>query len=342
VVARAAAGSDQPVAVREVDCQGPGITRVGAGRGFWYRDVDGSRITDREVLDRIRVLAVPPAWSDVWICPEPDGHIQATGVDAKGRRQYRYHAAWQAERSIEKHDRVLRFVELLPDLRARVGVDLAREGMPKDRVLACAARLLELGHFRIGGESYAEENGSHGLATVRKDHARIRAGGVEFDYVAKGGQQRRVRVVDPGVTAVISTLKRRRARGDAELLAYRDDDGAWQDLRSEDINGYLHDVLGDDYSAKDFRTWSGTLLAAVALSEAEPAETEAEARRTIARVVEEVAEQLGNTPAVARSAYIDPRVVERYEADDMVEDPTAITEPEELEAEVADLVRRAL
>ena len=327
--------------VRTIECQGPGITRVGAGRGFSYRDEDGRRITDRSVIRRIKALAIPPAWSDVWICPDPAGHIQATGVDAKGRRQYRYHDQWTKERAQEKHDRMLRLARRLPALRERVAEDLALDGMPKERVLAAAVRLLELGHFRIGGESYAERHGSHGLATIRKDHARVRGDAVEFSYEAKGGQERRVRIADPEVKDVMATLKRRRAPGDAELLAYRDDGGTWRDVRSEDINAYLHDLLGDEFSAKDFRTWTGTLLAAVALSEAEPALTPAEAKRTVARAAEQVAEELGNTPAVARSAYIDPRVVERYEADDMLDDPAEMDGREELEAEVVDLVERA-
>ncbi|MDP1820832.1 MAG: hypothetical protein Q8K58_13215 [Acidimicrobiales bacterium] len=327
--------------VREVDCNGPGIVRRGAGRGFTYRTADGTRIDDRDVLERIRALAIPPAWRDVWICSDPDGHIQATGVDAKGRRQYRYHTEWQSQRSREKHDRILRFAEQLPVLRERVDRDLALEGMPRERVLACAVRMLELGFFRVGGESYAEDNGSYGLATLQKRHVRVRAESVEFDFDAKSGQHRRCQVVDPDVREVLVRLRRRRSPAEAELLACRDDGGRWVDIRSVDINSYIQDTLGDEFSAKDFRTWVGTLVAAVDLAEAGPAPSEAATQRTVAKAVSDVAQHLGNTPAVARSAYIDPRVVERFEAADTLRGLEDVEEPEELEAEVIRLIRRS-
>jgi DNA topoisomerase IB len=324
------------------------MRRRRAGKGFTYLDEDGERIDDEDVIERIRGLAIPPAWEDVWICSDPDGHIQATGIDAKGRRQYRYHDEWRAARDREKHDRVLRFAERLPMLREQVAVDIAREGMPKERVLACAVRLLELGFFRIGGETYAAENDSYGLATLRKAHVRVRGDVLEFDYDAKSGQHRTCQVVDPEVRAVVVALRRRRAAADAELLAYKDG-REWVDVRSDDINAYVQEHLGDEFTSKDFRTWVGTVLAAAGLAAQDAPDSETEGRRVVAQVVKDVAEHLGNTPAVARSAYIDPRVVDRFEADDTIADDVDDTHLEdldngitpELEAAVLDLIGRA-
>lgn len=337
------------MAVQEIDCNGPGISRRRAGRGFSYRDEEGNRITDDEVLGRIRSLAIPPAWEDVWICSDPVGHIQATGTDAKGRRQYRYHDEWREARDREKHDRILRFARVLPDLRRQLDTDLALDGMPKERVLACAVRLLELGFFRVGGEAYASENGTFGLATLRKEHVRVRGDRLIFDYHGKSGQRRLCEVIDPEVRDVVIALRRRRTPADAELLAYRGDDGRWVDVKSTDINDYLHDHLGGEFSAKDFRTWVGTVLAAAGLAAQDPGSSETARRRAVATVVKDVAAHLGNTPAVARSAYIDPLVVERYDADDTVADVIEALEdddltqgpPEELEEAVIDLIGRA-
>jgi DNA topoisomerase IB len=301
--------------VRQVDCNGPGIQRRGAGRGFTYRDAEGRRITDEDVLDRIRALAIPPAWRDVWICSDPLGHIQATGVDDRGRRQYRYHDAWTERRAAEKFDRVLDFAKRLPALRAQVARDLRRRGMPRERVLAAAVRLLEVGCFRVGNASYAAENGSFGLATIRKDHVRVQGKVLWFDFDAKSGQHLRRAVVDPQVLDVVRTLRRRRSGPGDELLAYKDEGGRWVDVTAEDINGYLREHVGEDCSAKDFRTWVGTVLTAVVLADREAPASDAARKRQVKEAVAEVAEHLGNTPAVARSAYIDPRVIERYEDD---------------------------
>lgn len=334
--------------MREIDCNGSGMRRRRAGKGFTYRDEDGARIADEEVVDRIRSLAIPPAWEDVWICSDPDGHIQATGLDAKGRRQYRYHDEWTEARNRAKHDRILRFAKRLPVLREQVATDIALTAMSKERVLACAVRLLELGFFRIGGEAYAEENDTYGLATLCKQHVRVRRDVLEFDYDAKSGQHRLCQVVDPDVRAVIVTLRRRRAPTDVKLFAYKDD-RRWVDIRSTDINEYIQTHIGDEFTAKDFRTWVGTVLAAAGLAAQEPAESETASKRVVAQVVKDVAEHLGNTPAVARSAYIDPRVVERFEADDTVLDALADVDlddleqgiPEELEVAVLELIDRA-
>lgn len=337
------------MAVQEIDCNGAGIRRRRCGRGFSYQDEGGRRVADDEVLERIRSLAIPPAWEDVWICSDPTGHIQATGTDAKGRRQYRYHDEWRAARDREKHDRILDFAKRLPELRVQIEADLALAGMPKERVLACAVRLLEMGFFRVGGEAYASENGTFGLATLRKEHVRVRGDRLIFDYDSKSGQHRLCEVVDPDVRAVVVALRRRRAPANAELLAFKDGDGQWIDVKSSDINDYLHEHLGDGFSAKDFRTWVGTVLAAAGLAAQDLGDSEAARRRAVVAVVKDVAEHLGNTPAVARSAYIDPVVVERYEADDTVaeamdgidEADLAQGAPDELEEAVVDLITRA-
>jgi DNA topoisomerase IB len=330
------------VAVQEVDCNGPGIRRRRAGKGFYLVDDAGTRIEDDEVVERVRGLAIPPAWTDVWICSDPTGHIQATGVDAKGRRQYRYHDEWREERDREKHDRMLRFARRLPALRDVVSRDLALEGMPREKVLAAAVRLLELGFFRIGGEAYAEENDTYGLATLRKGHVQVRGDKLLFDYDAKSGTRRVCEVEDPEVRQVITTLRRRRASAEEELLAYRDGRRGWVDVKSSDINAYLQDTIGDEFTAKDFRTWVGTVLAAAGLAAEDPAESEAARKRAVASVVKQVAEHLGNTPAVARSAYIDPRVVERFEHDDTVSEALEEIEPDELSGGVPEELQVAV
>jgi DNA topoisomerase I len=298
--------------LKKVDCSGPGIRRRRRGKGFEYLDDDGRRVTEPSVLERIRELAIPPAWEEVWICPYPMGHIQATGTDAAGRKQYRYHDRWRERRDAEKFEEMIDFARSLPRLRRRVVKDIARDGMPREKVLACAMRLLDRGFFRIGSENYAEENDTYGIATMRKDHVEVSADQVTFDYEAKGGQ-RRVQVIgDPEVAEVARTMKRRRGGGE-ELLAYKDG-RRWVDVKSADINAYLKEATGGDFSAKDFRTWSGTVLAAVALAVAGMASTSKAARtRAKSRAVKEVARYLGNTPAVCRASYIDPRVFDRFD-----------------------------
>jgi DNA topoisomerase-1 len=298
--------------LRRVDCSQSGIARRRRGKGFEYLDADGQRITEPSVLDRIRELAIPPAWEDVWICPHPMGHIQATGIDAAGRKQYRYHDRWRERRDAEKFESMIRFGRALPKLRRQVAKDLAREGMPPDRVLACAMRLLDRGFFRIGSEDYAEENDTYGIATMHKRHVTVAGDEVNFDYEAKGGQRRLQTVTDPEVAEVARALKQRRGGGE-ELLAYKVGQ-RWVDVKSADINEYVKVVAGEEFSAKDFRTWSGTVLAAVALAVSGPAHgTKSSRKRAKSRAVKEVARYLGNTPTVARSSYIDPRVFDRFD-----------------------------
>jgi DNA topoisomerase-1 len=306
-------GQKAPVArLRRVDCSGPGIRRRRRGKGFEYFDEDGRRVTEPSVIERIRGLAIPPAWEEVWICPYPLGHIQATGKDSAGRKQYRYHDLWRERRDREKFESMEEFARRLPRLRWRVQRDLAREGMPRERVLACATRLLDRGFFRIGSEDYAEENDTYGIATMQKRHATVSRDEVTFDYEAKGGQ-RRVQVIgDPMVAEVVRTLKRRRGGGE-DLLAYKNG-RRWVDLRSDDINRYVKEAAGGDFTSKDFRTWSGTVLAAVALAVSAPAAgSKTSRKRAKTRAVKEVARYLGNTPAVCRASYIDPRVFDRFD-----------------------------
>jgi DNA topoisomerase I len=298
--------------LRRVDCSGTGITRRRRGKGFEYLDENGRRIEEPTVLERIRALAIPPAWQDVWICPYPNGHIQATGLDAAGRKQYRYHDRWRQRRDAEKFESMVRFARRLPKLRDRVTKDLARKGMPREKVLACAVRLLDRGFFRIGSEDYAEENDTYGVATIKKRHVTVEGDEVNFDYEAKGGLRRLQTIADPEVAAAVRVLKQRRG-GIDELLAYKDG-GRWVDVRSGDINQYVKAAAGEEFSAKDFRTWSGTVLAAVALSVSGPARgSKSSRKRAKARAVKEVARYLGNTPTVARASYIDPRVFDRFD-----------------------------
>lgn len=303
--------------LRRVSPSGPGYTRVRRGRGFEYR-ADGVPIRDPETLERIRGLVIPPAWRDVWICPDPKGHLQAVGVDAKGRRQYLYHPVWREHRDRAKHERVLTVARELPAARAEVRAALAERGLGRDRVLACAFRLLDLGFFRIGGEEYLEENGSFGLSTLLREHVRVhRDQRITFEYVAKSGQQRRVAIADPDAHAVVASLARRVPPGE-QLFGYRGGRG-WRDLTAADVNGYVRDLLGDA-TAKDFRTWHGTVLAAVHLA-VHHAEAEQSGRtpmserargRAVTATMREVSRYLGNTPAVCRASYVDPRVVDRF------------------------------
>jgi DNA topoisomerase-1 len=298
--------------LRRVDCSESGIVRRRRGKGFEYLDVDGDRITEPSVLERVRELAIPPAWQDVWICPYPMGHIQATGIDAAGRKQYRYHDRWRERRDAEKFESMIRFARCLPQLRERVAKDLRREGMPRGKVLACAVRLLDRGFFRIGSEDYAEENDTYGIATMGKRHVTVTGDLVEFDYEAKGGQRRLQAIGDPEVAEIVRALKQRRGGG-RELLAYKVG-RRWVDVKSADINDYVKAAAGEEFSAKDFRTWSGTVLAAVALAVSGPARgSKSSRKRAKARAVKEVARYLGNTPTVARASYIDPRVFDRFD-----------------------------
>ena len=296
--------------LKRSDCSAAGIERRPHGRGFSYRDANGERVADEQTLERIRELAIPPAWEEVWVCPDPLGHIQATGVDEAGRKQYLYHERWQRRAASRKFDSAREFARALPKLRRAVTRDLALEGMPRERAFACAVRLLDRGFFRIGGERYAEENKSYGVATVRREHVSISDGEVVFDFPAKSGQRRVQSIRDDAVRQAIEAMRRRRG-GPEDLLAFHED-GEWHDLRSEDVNAYLQEKAGEEFSAKDFRTWHGTVLAAVELAREEEPKSKAAAERSIRAAIERVADVLGNTPAVCRRSYVDPRVIERF------------------------------
>jgi DNA topoisomerase-1 len=314
---------------RRVDPADPGYSRRRRGRGFQYLDEGGAPIEDPEILSRLRRLGVPPAWSGVWITPDPNGHLQAVGWDAAGRRQYLYHDAWRARRDLEKFDRVVLFARSLPRLRRAVARDIVLGGLPRERVLACAVRLLDVGFFRIGREEYSAENGSFGLATLERRHVRVGPGDVvAFDYLAKGRAPRRLRVTDAEVRAVLEHLSRRRSG--TELLAYRNGRG-WLDIRSHDINEYIKAHAGREHSAKDFRTWHATVLAAVSLAVlGQEVRTDRGRQRVAAQAVREVSRYLGNTPAVCRRSYIDPRVFDRFhEGRTISVDLAAVEEPVE-------------
>jgi DNA topoisomerase-1 len=316
-VATTATRSSSTPRLRRADCTGPGLRRRRNGRGFVYLDPDGERIKEPEVLRRLQELVIPPAWDEVWICPYPGGHIQATGLDDRGRKQYLYHPRWRERRDQAKFEDMVSFARTLPDLRDDVERDMARDDMGREHVLACAVRLLDRGFFRVGGEDYAVTNKSYGLATIRKEHVRLRGDTLVFDYPAKSGKRQIRAVVDPLVADTVARLKKRRG-GTPELLAYKER-RRWVDVRSDDINEYLKDTTGQDVSAKDFRTWNATVLAAVALAvSGEVAATKTGRKRAISRAVKEVAYYLGNTPAVARASYIDPRVFDRYRDGDTI------------------------
>jgi DNA topoisomerase I len=307
-------GIPYPDLVRS-DPDEPGITRKGRGRGFEYFHPSGEKITDPEEIERLRSLAIPPAWDEVWICPDPHGHIQAVGMDDAGRRQYRYHDRWREHRDAEKFDRVLDFARTLPRVRRHCRELLEEAVEPtRDRVMAAAIRLLEHGFFRIGNESYAEESATYGLTTVRKDQVTVsRDGVIVFDYPAKGGFRRVMELNDPLLVGLVGQLRRRRTGGE-ELLAYREN-GTWVDVTATDVNEELKRLCdSDEVSAKDFRTWNATVLAAVGLAvSGEVGDSERARTRAKRRVAEEVAGYLGNTPTVARNSYIDPRVFDRYD-----------------------------
>ena len=308
--------------LRTVSPSTKGLTRRRAGRGFVYLDHDGVRVTDADVLDRIRSLAIPPAWKDVWICPFPNGHIQAVGTDDAGRRQYLYHQQWRIKRDKMKFDRVLRAAEKLPAVRRAITRDLGLEGMPLERADAVAVRLLDLGYFRIGSDVYADTNGSFGLTTLERRHVRKQRDRLLFKFTGKSGIEHSIEIDDPEVLVALDSLRRRRG-GTERLLAYQER-RRWRDLDSSAVNTYLNGLL-EEITAKDFRTWHATVLAAAALAaSAEPGNTKASQRRAVRAAVEEVAQYLGNTPTIAKNSYIDPRVIDLYENGTTI-DPTILT-----------------
>ncbi|MDT5218784.1 MAG: topoisomerase [Mycobacterium sp.] len=288
----------------------PGIGRKRRGKGFAYYGPEGDLLTDEDTIQRIKDLVIPPAWKKVWISPFANGHIQAVGTDAAGRRQYLYHQNWQQERAEEKFDRVLELSKGLPAYRERIARDLAERGLTRDRVLALGLHLVDLGYFRAGGEQYAEENESYGLATLLCEHVTVRRDAVSFDYPAKSGVRRRYEVEDPEVVRAVRALLRRTDHSERLLMCRNASD--WVEVRADDLNSRFKELVGDEYSVKDLRTWHGTVLGAVAFADADPPVSQRVAKRVEAAVMREVAEELGNTPAVARGSYVDPRLVGGY------------------------------
>ncbi|HET7567057.1 MAG TPA: hypothetical protein VFJ91_03640 [Gaiellaceae bacterium] len=290
-----------------------GWTRVGSRhrskRSFRYLDAAGREITDEQKLERIRSLAIPPAWKDVWISPSARGKLQATGVDAAGRKQYLYHPAYRAKQEQAKYDKLIRFAERLPQLREAMARHMELEGLPPEKVAAIATRLINLGWFRVGGDRYAKRSRTFGITTLRKSHVSVRGSRVSFRYRGKHSIMLRSAVVDAELAAAVKELL---ALPGQRLFQYVQPDGTRCNLDQRRLNDYVKEHLGEEFSAKDFRTWGGTLLAAIGLAEQDPPENPTQAKRRIAAVMRNVAEKLGNTPAVARSSYVSPAVVEQY------------------------------
>ncbi|HKR87515.1 MAG TPA: DNA topoisomerase IB [Phenylobacterium sp.] len=287
----------------------PGIGRRRFGAGFSYVDVDGRPLRDEAILERIRRLAIPPAWTEVWICPSPNGHIQAVGRDQRGRKQYRYHARWKAARDSCKYDRLVAFGRALPRLRRRIEADLRRRGLPRRKVLAAVVRVMEITLMRVGNKEYARHNRSFGVTTLRDRHAHIGDGRAIFEFRGKSGKIHRTGFRDRRLARIVKACQDLPGQ---QLFQYLDEDGARHAVESADVNAYIREAMGEDFSAKDFRTWAGTLAAARALIAAEPCASVAEAKRTINTCVKAVAGVLGNTAAVCRAAYIHPAVLQAY------------------------------
>ncbi|HUR94382.1 MAG TPA: hypothetical protein VMY76_07350 [Gemmatimonadales bacterium] len=302
--------SAQAAGLRYVNDAAPGIRRRRAGTGFSYVGPDGRPVRDKSVLARIRSLAIPPAYTDVWICPTANGHLQATGRDARGRKQYRYHPRWREVRDETKFGRMLSFSEALPRLRKRLEVDLARPGLPRDKVLATIVRLLECTAIRVGNDEYARSNRSFGLTTLQDRHVEISGSKLRFEFRGKSGKTHRVALSDRRLANIVARCQ---ALPGADLFQYEDDDGGQVAIGSGDVNEYLREITGEDFTAKDFRTWAGTLQAVAALEAAGPAASEREAKAAILRAIDQVAEQLNNTRAVCRKYYVHPAVLDTFQ-----------------------------
>jgi DNA topoisomerase-1 len=293
----------------------PGIRRRTQEKSFAYLRADGRRLKDAATLSRIKRLAIPPAWTDVWISPHENGHIQATGRDARGRKQYRYHPDWRQQRDENKFGRMTAFARALPRIRRRVKRDLARRGMPREKVLATVVRLLEATLIRVGNDEYARENDSYGLTTMRNHHARVAGAHIHFTFRGKSARRHEISVRDPQLARIV---RRCQDIPGQELFGYEDEDGHPRDVGSQDVNEYLRSISGEDFTAKDFRTWAGTLLAAIALREFEAVTHQAQAKKNIVAAIEAVAQMLGNTPAVCRKCYVHPEILDSYLAGDTI------------------------
>ena len=301
--------SAKQAGLRYVADNSPGVTRRKAGKLFKYVSPDGRAVKEADTLARIKSLAIPPAWTDVWICPDPRGHIQAVGRDQKGRKQYRYHPRWREVRDETKYEKMIAFVRALPQIRKRVRQDLARPGLPREKVLAAVVRLLETTLIRVGNDEYAAQNNSFGLTTLQDRHAKIGNGKVRFRFRGKSGVSHDIDLEDPRVAKIV---KQCQDLPGAELLQYVDDGGQVRDIGSADVNDYLREITGQEFTAKDFRTWAGTVLAARALQEFQVVDSEAQAKKNVVQAIESVAEKLGNTRTVCRKCYVHPAVIDSY------------------------------
>lgn len=310
------AESAQAAGLRYVDDASPGIRRKRAGKGFSYIGLDGRPIRDPADLRRIKALAIPPAWTEVWICPTPRGHLQATGRDARGRKQYRYHPRWREVRDETKYGRMIAFGAALPQIRARTRRDLALPGLPREKVLAAVIQLLETTLIRVGNAEYARSNNSFGLTTMRDRHVDIAGSQLRFHFRGKSGKDHLITLDDRRLARIV---KRCRDLPGYELFQYIDEDGARQTIDAADVNEYLRVISGQDFTAKDFRTWAGTVLAAMALHELQAFDTDAQAKQNVVRAIESVAERLGNTPSICRKCYVHPAVLEAYLEGSLVE-----------------------
>ncbi|HEU5324772.1 MAG TPA: DNA topoisomerase IB [Candidatus Limnocylindria bacterium] len=307
--------SAEEAGLRYVTDTDGGVSRRRAGMGWAFFDADGRRITDEKRIAWFKRLAIPPAWTDVWICPDKRGHLQATGRDARGRKVYRYHPRWREVREDAKYGRMLAFARALPMIRKRVEEDLARPGLPREKVLAAVVALLERTRIRVGNEEYARDNRSFGLTTLRDRHARIKGGRVTFQFKGKSGKEHAIELADRRLARIVERCQDIPGQ---QLFQYVGDDGERRGIASDDVNAYLHEIAGERFTAKDFRTWAGTVLAAMALQEFREFDSEAEAKKNVVRAIESVAEKLGNTPAVSRASYVHPQVIDAYLEGDLL------------------------
>lgn len=295
--------------LRYVNDSEPGISREAHGKEFRFRDAKGKLITAAEQVRRIKSLAIPPAWTEVWICADPDGHLQATGRDARGRKQHRYHKRWREARDETKYNRMIDFAKALPKVRDRISSDLAKQGLPREKVLAAIVKILETGAVRVGNDEYARTNNSFGLTTMQDRHAKVSRRAIRFEFRGKSGKHHKVRLEDKRLARIVKHCQDIPGQ---ELFQYVDDRGRNRDVTSTDVNQYLREITGGDFTAKDFRTWAGTVLAAMALREVEKFDTKAQAKKNIVRAIENVAERLGNTPSICKKCYVHPFVLDAY------------------------------
>ena len=286
-----------------------GFSRQRAGKGFRYLDTEGKELRDQDHLARIKSLAIPPAWTDVWICPTANGHLQATGRDARGRKQHRYHPRWRETRDETKFTRLIAFAKALPAIRSRMSADIKLPGLPRRKVLAAVVRLLEISLIRVGNDEYARDNKSYGLTTMRNHHVDVSGPRMRFQFRGKSGKKHAIDITDSRLAKIVKQCQDLPGQ---EIFQYIDDDGTQQDVKSEDVNEYLREIAGQDFTAKDFRTWAGTVLAAMALQEFEKFDSQTQAKKNVLRAIEAVAERLGNTPTICRKCYVHPMVLDAY------------------------------